>query len=146
MTFSFRGMNMHAVTIHWCILKCTQIHFWRFWCSWVNLTHIFWFPRQLYRLYIYAFRRCFYPKRLTVLSGYTFFVSMCVLWELNPQPLRCKHNALTTEPQEHTFMQFFCQKCIIISFNITSITKYGILRLRPLQQCVFCQDYKKFWF
>ncbi len=22
-------------------------------------------------------------------SGYTFFVSMCVPWESNPQPLRC---------------------------------------------------------
>ncbi len=39
--------------------------------------------------YIYAFSRRFYPKRLTVHSGYTFIVSMCVPWELNPQPLRC---------------------------------------------------------
>ncbi len=23
--------------------------------------------------------------------------------------------------------------------------KYGILRLRPFQRYVFCQDYKKFW-
>ncbi len=30
-------------------------------------------------IYIYAFSRRFYPKRLTVLSGYTFFVSMCSL-------------------------------------------------------------------
>ncbi len=29
-------------------------------------------------IYIYAFSRRFYPKRLTVQSGYTFFVSMCV--------------------------------------------------------------------
>ncbi len=36
---------------------------------------------------IYAFSRRFYPKRLTVHSGYTFIVSMCVPWELNPQPL-----------------------------------------------------------
>ncbi len=40
--------------------------------------------------------RRFYPKRLKGLyiSGYTFFVSMCVPWESNPQPLRCKRNAL----------------------------------------------------
>ncbi len=38
--------------------------------------------------YIYAFKRHFYPKRLTVHSGYTCIVSMCVPWELNPQPLR----------------------------------------------------------
>ncbi len=42
-----------------------------------------------YYICIYAFSRCFYPKRLTVHLGYTFFVSMCVPWELNPQPLRC---------------------------------------------------------
>ncbi len=29
-------------------------------------------------IYIYAFSRRFYPKRLTVHSGYTFIVSMCV--------------------------------------------------------------------
>ncbi len=40
-------------------------------------------------IYIYAFSRRFYPKRHTVHSGYTFFVSMCVPWESNPQPLRC---------------------------------------------------------
>ncbi len=39
--------------------------------------------------YIYAFSRRFYPKRLTVHSGYTFIVSRCVPWELNPRPLRC---------------------------------------------------------
>ncbi len=32
---------------------------------------------------------------------YICIVSTCVPWELNPQPLRCKRNALTTEPQEH---------------------------------------------
>ncbi len=37
-------------------------------------------------IYMYAFSRCFYPKRRTVLSDYTCFVSMCVPWELNPQP------------------------------------------------------------
>ncbi len=41
-------------------------------------------------IYIYAFSRRFYPKRLTVHLGYTFFfVSTCVPWESNPQPLRC---------------------------------------------------------
>ncbi len=30
-------------------------------------------------IYIYAFSRCFYPKRLTVHSGYTFFVCVCSL-------------------------------------------------------------------
>ncbi len=44
----------------------------------------------LFYIYIYAFSRHFYPKRHTVHSGHTFFfISMCVPWELNPQPLRC---------------------------------------------------------
>ncbi len=30
-------------------------------------------------IYIYAFSRRFYPKRLTVHSGYTFFISMLSL-------------------------------------------------------------------
>ncbi len=51
-------------------------------------------------VYIYAFSRRFYPKRLTVHSGYTLLISMCVSWELNPQPLRCWRNV----PQEHSFM------------------------------------------
>ncbi len=29
-------------------------------------------------IYIYAFSRRFYPKRLTVHSGYTFVLSVCV--------------------------------------------------------------------
>ncbi len=29
-------------------------------------------------IYIYAFSRCFYPKRLTVHSGYAFFLSVCL--------------------------------------------------------------------
>ncbi len=37
----------------------------------------------------FTFSRRFYPKWLTVHSGYTCFVSMCVPWESNPQPLRC---------------------------------------------------------
>ncbi len=52
--------------------------------------------------YIYAFSRRFYPKRLTVHSGYTYyFVSMFVLWELNPKPFALLTQCSTTEPQEH---------------------------------------------
>ncbi len=52
-------------------------------------------------IYIYAFSRCFYPMRLTVHSDYNFFVSMCVPWELNPQPFVLLTQCFTTEPQEH---------------------------------------------
>ncbi len=34
-------------------------------------------------------------------SDYTFFVSMCVPWELNPQPFAQLTQCSTTEPQEH---------------------------------------------
>ncbi len=33
-------------------------------------------------------------------SGYTFFISMCVPWELNPQPFALLTQCSTTEPQE----------------------------------------------
>ncbi len=33
---------------------------------------------------------------------YIFFVSMCVLWELNPQPFALLTQCSTTEPQEHS--------------------------------------------
>ncbi len=53
-------------------------------------------------IYIYAFSRHFYPKRLTVHSGYTFFfISMRVPWELNPQPFTLLTQCSTTEPQKH---------------------------------------------
>ncbi len=53
-------------------------------------------------IYIYAFSRRFYPKQLTVHSGYTFyfFISMCVPWGLNPQPFALLTQCSTTEPQE----------------------------------------------
>ncbi len=35
-------------------------------------------------IYINAFSRRFYPKRLTVYSGYTFLISMCVPWDQLP--------------------------------------------------------------
>ncbi len=40
-----------------------------------------------------------YPKRLTVHSGYTFFVSICVAWESNPQTFALLMQYSTTEPQ-----------------------------------------------
>ncbi len=44
-------------------------------------------------IYIYAFSRCFYPKRLTLYSIYSYsfyiFVSSCFPWESNPRSWRC---------------------------------------------------------
>ncbi len=72
--------------------------------------------------YIYAFSRRFYPKQLTVHSGYTCFISMCVPWELNPQPFALLTQCSTTEPQEHLWTRlmtaFVLQSHISISQNI----------------------------
>ncbi len=57
-------------------------------------------------IYIYAFSRRFYPKWLTVHSGYTYFISMCVPWELNPQPFALLRQCSTTEPQEHSILEW----------------------------------------
>ncbi len=43
----------------------------------------------------------FIQSDLQVHSGYTFIVSMCVPWELNPQPFKLLTQCSTTEPQEH---------------------------------------------
>ncbi len=67
-------------------------------------------PRQFF----YAFSRCFHPKRLTVHSGYTFFVSTCVPWELNAQPFALLTQCSTTKPQEHCVMYLrfnICNHC-----------------------------------
>jgi len=37
-------------------------------------------------IYIYAFSRRFYPKRLTIAFRLYIFISTCVPWESNPQP------------------------------------------------------------
>ncbi len=55
-------------------------------------------------IYIHAFSRRFYPKQLTVHSGYTFFfISMCVPWELNPRPFALLTQCSTTELQERFY-------------------------------------------
>ncbi len=64
----------------------------------------------------YAFSRRFYPKRLTVHSGYTCFISMCSLG-IEPTTFALLTQHSTTEPQEmnETTSQSFQQHGIIIS-------------------------------
>ncbi len=66
---------------------------------------IFYVTAHYIYIYIYAFSRRFYSKRLTVNTGYTFIVSMCVPWKLNPQPFAQLTQWSTTEPQEHIRMR-----------------------------------------
>ncbi len=70
-------------------------------------------------IYIYAFSRCFYPKRLTVHSGYTCFITMCVPWESNPQPFALLTQCSTTEPQE--------QKLMYLKLNYYLLGKLGFV-------------------
>ncbi len=51
-------------------------------------------PSIFFQIYIYAFSM--YVSRL-----YSFFISMCVPWESNPQPFALLTKCSTTEPQEH---------------------------------------------
>ncbi len=87
--------------------------FFKTYCHFIMCFVIGWVPFPIYfhwivmytwgfLLNIYAFSRRFYPKRITVHSGYTFFLySVCVPWELNPQPFALLMQCSTTEPQEH---------------------------------------------
>ncbi len=38
---------------------------------------------------VFTIMHAFIQSELQMHSGYTFIVSMCVPWELNPRPLRC---------------------------------------------------------
>ncbi len=54
---------------------------------------------------IYAFSRCFYPKRLTIAFRLYIFISMSVPWESNPQPFASfalLTQCSTTEPHRNT--------------------------------------------
>ncbi len=70
-----------------------------------------WRYHKMQYIYMYAFSRRFYPKRLTVIQVIHlyiyFFVSMCVPWELNPRPFalltQCSNHWATgtQKPQNH---------------------------------------------
>ncbi len=67
----------------------------------------------------------FIQSDLQLYSGYTFFVSTCVRWESNPQPLCCWRNALNTEPQEHRCAFVICafvHRCAFVILLINALT------------------------
>ncbi len=57
-------------------------------------------------IYIYAFSRRFYPKRLTIAFRLYIFISTCVPWESNPQPFAQQTQCSTTEPHRNTIMLY----------------------------------------
>ncbi len=66
------------------------------------------FPMELgyCYIYIYAFSRRFYPKRLTITFRLYIFISTCVPWESNPQPFAQQTQCSTTEPHRNTLLQW----------------------------------------
>ncbi len=50
----------------------------------------------------------FIQSDLQCIQAIHLFCQYVCSWESNPQPLRCmlQRNALTTEPQEHTYIYF----------------------------------------
>ncbi len=72
-------------------------------------------------IYIYAFSRRFYPKRLTIAFRLNIFISTCVPWESNPQPLLYKLKILFLKLQ-NMFSQeqwvIFSLFCGLININL----------------------------
>ncbi len=70
-------------------------------------------------------------------SGYTFFISMCVTWELNPQPFALLTQCSTTEPQEHIFSCMWCV-CDYAYFYNSNIERRNIRGEVNLSQTELC--------
>ncbi len=60
--------------------------------TWWKERALFVLPIKTY--YIYIYQMLLYKATYSAFRLYVCFVSTCVSWESNPQPLRCWHNAL----------------------------------------------------
>ncbi len=115
------------------------------------LTHVLKGSSDAKLIYIYAFSRHFYPKRVTVHSGYNyiFFLSMCVPWELNPQPFALLTQCSTTEPQEHFYLLFELKCVLAVCVHVQPImTKIHpiMIKIHPVCVCVcVCACVCVFW-
>ncbi len=76
----------------YCNIYCTRV--WKFGVSKNQLNYIY--------IYIYAFSRRFYPKRLTIAFRLYIFISTCVPWESNPQHFAQQTQCSTAEPHRNT--------------------------------------------
>ncbi len=52
----------------------------------------------------------FIQRDLQLHSSYTFFISMCVPWESNPQPFALLTQCSTTEPHRNTYNVYILKK------------------------------------
>ncbi len=67
-------------------------------------------------------------------SGYTIFISICVPWELNPQPFVLLTQCSTTEPQEHMYYTLLCLYSIMhiegeVTSALSSLYEMNVLSL-----------------
>ncbi len=69
---------------------------WYYFGSWL----VQYWKMDIRYIYIYAFSRRFYPKRLTITFRLYIFISKCVPWESNPQPFALLMQRSTTELQD----------------------------------------------
>ncbi len=62
----------------------------------------------------------FIQSYLQCIQAIHFFVSMCVPWELNPQPFALLTQCSTTEPQEHQRISFgnFYMSVVILNLYL----------------------------
>ncbi len=89
----------------WCGAVLLQV------CPWLYLLGVIPPPPEpfysRYYIYIYAFCRRFYPKRLTLHSIYSFiFISSCFPWESKPMILALLARCSTIELQEGMSMSY----------------------------------------
>ncbi len=69
-------------------------------------------PSDSFYIYIYAFIRLFYPKRLQCIQAIYISLYVCSLG-IEPTPFALLTQCSTTEPQEHRFCTFYFWECKI---------------------------------
>ncbi len=86
--------------------------------------------------YIYAFSRRFYPKRLTVHSGYTCFCQYMCSLGIEPTTFALLTQCSTTEPQEH---MHHVSTCIMFKFYSQNRKQWLFASVSQHLMCMCCR-------
>ncbi len=102
-TSEWNGLSWTLGLIHWMeqSLNAVEIKGWD-WCRWNDITRqkfAISLEDQVYFSFMHL-TEAFIQSNLQCIQAIQFFISMCVLWELNPQPFALLTQWFTTEPQE----------------------------------------------
>ncbi len=125
---------------------CSEV--WGFWKKSLMLTLCYIYLMKIQYIYIYAFSRCFYPKRLTIVFR---FVSICVPWESNPQPFALLTQCSTTEPHWNTdivkfYFKLYLYEYFPVLLSWISCSHYFSLQCHMiLQECFVFAYYQCFF-